>query len=104
MGSRMTLLAITQFNSQDNIDKNLFDVEYLIQQAKLQAAELIVLPENFACFAAGKQRETAAQFDDLKQRVEHLAFKYQIWIVAGTLPCPYRPNGSIIQDLSLIHI
>lgn len=28
----------------------------------------------------------------------NLAFKHQIWIVAGTLPCPYRPNGSIIQD------
>ena len=94
----MTLLAVTQFNSQDNIEQNLIDVETLIQQAKQQHAELIVLPENFACFAAGKQCETAAKFDALKQHIEQLAFKYQIWIVAGTLPCPYRPDGSIIQD------
>lgn len=94
----MTLLAVTQFNSQDRIEQNLFDVEQLIQQAKAQHAELIVLPENFACFAAGKQRETAEQFDALKQHLEKLAFQYHIWIVAGTLPCAYRPDGSIIQD------
>ena len=94
----MTLLAVTQFNSQNNIEQNLQDVETLIQQAKQQHAELIVLPENFACFAAGKQRETAARFDELKQHLEHLAFQYNIWIIAGTLPCAYRPNGSIIQD------
>lgn len=94
----MTLLAVTQFNSQDNIDHNFADVERLIQQAKAQQAELIVLPENFACFAAGKQSETAQRFDDLKQRIEKLAFAYQIWIVAGTLPCPYRPNGNTIAD------
>ena len=94
----MTLLAVTQFNSQDNIEQNLLDVEQFIQQAKERQAELIVLPENFACFAAGKQRETAARFDELKQRLEQLAFQYSMWIVAGTLPCPYRPDGTIIQD------
>lgn len=94
----MALLAVTQFNSQDNIDQNFLDVEHLIQQAKAQQAELIVLPENFACFAAGKQRETAARYDELKQRIEKLAFDYQIWIIAGTLPCPYRPNGQVITD------
>ena len=94
----MTLLAVTQFNSQDNIEQNLLDVETLMQQAKQQGAELIVLPENFACFAAGKQRETAQRFDELKQRLELLAFQYNLWIVAGTLPCAYRPNGSVIED------
>ncbi|KAA8731920.1 carbon-nitrogen hydrolase family protein [Acinetobacter qingfengensis] len=94
----MTLLAVTQLNSQNDIDSNFIQVEQLIQQAKAQQAELIVLPENFACFAAGKQSETAQQFDELKQRIEQLAFKHQIWIVAGTLPCPYRPNGNKITD------
>lgn len=94
----MTLLAVTQFNSQDNIEENFVYVERLIQQAKAQQAELIVFPENFACFAAGKQQETAQKFDALKQRIEQLAFNHQIWIVAGTLPCPYRPDGSIIED------
>lgn len=94
----MTKLAVTQLNSQNDIDQNFIEVEQLLKQAKIQQAELFVLPENFACFAAGKQAITAQRFDELKQRIEQLAFQYQIWIVAGTLPCPYRPNGEIVPD------
>ena len=94
----MALLAVTQLNSQNDIDANFSTVERLIIEAKAQHAELIVLPENFACFAAGKQPETAQRFDELKQRIEQLAFKHQIWIIAGTLPCPYRPDGKIVPD------
>lgn len=94
----MSLLAVTQMNSQNDIDDNFVQVECLLLQAKSQHAELLVLPENFACFAAGKQFETAQRFDELQQRLELLAFKYQLWIVAGTLPCPYRPNGVPVSD------
>jgi predicted amidohydrolase len=94
----MTLLSVVQMNSQDDIDANFTVIESLIQQSKADGAELIVFPENFVCFAGGKQRETAAQFERIQQRLEHLAQQYQIWIVAGTLPCPFRPDGSIIPD------
>jgi len=94
----MTLLSVAQMNSQNDIEANFDVIESLIQQSKAQAAELIVLPENFVCFAAGKQRETAAQFESIQKRLEQLAHHYQIWIIAGTLPCPFRPDGSIIQD------
>ena len=94
----MTLLSVAQMNSQNDIEANFIVIESLIQQSNAQAAELIVFPENFVCFAAGKQRETAAQFESIQQRLEQLAHRYQIWIVAGTLPCPFRPDGSIIQD------
>lgn len=94
----MSLLSVVQMNSQDDIETNFTVIESLIQQSKVQDAELIVFPENFICFAAGKQRETAAQFEAIQQRLEQLAHRYQIWIVAGTLPCPFRPDGSIIQD------
>ena len=94
----MTLLSVVQMNSQDDIDANFIVIESLIQQSKADGAELIVFPENFVCFAGGKQRETAAQFETIQQRLEHLAQQYQIWIVAGTLPCPFRPDGSIIPD------
>ncbi len=94
----MTLLSVAQMNSQNEIDTNFIVVESLIQQSKANGAELIVLPENFICFAAGKQRETAARFEEIQHRLESLAHTYQIWIVAGTLPCPFRPDGSIIQD------
>ncbi|MCH7308956.1 carbon-nitrogen hydrolase family protein [Acinetobacter sp. NIPH 1852] len=94
----MTLLSVVQMNSQDDIEANFLVIESLIQQSKAQATKLIVFPENFVCFAAGKQRETAAQFESIQKRLEQLAHHYQIWIVAGTLPCPFRPDGSIVPD------
>lgn len=94
----MTFLAVVQMNAQDDIEANFRVIESLIQQGKAQGTELIVFPENFVCFAAGKQRETAVQFESIQQRLEQLAQQYQIWIVAGTLPCPFRPDGSIITD------
>lgn len=94
----MTLLSVAQMNSQNEIEANFVVIESLIQQSKASGAELIVFPENFVCFAAGKQRETAARFEEIQKKLEQLAQQYQIWIVAGTLPCPYRLDGSIIQD------
>ena len=94
----MTLLSVVQMNSQDDIEANFIVIESLIQQSKADGVELIVFPENFVCFAAGKQRETATQFEAIQQRLEKLAHQYQIWIVAGTLPCPFRPDGSVISD------
>lgn len=94
----MTYLAVAQLNSQNDIDDNFLHVERLLQQAKVQNASLLVLPENFACFAAGQQKVTAQRFEELKARIEQLAFKYEMWIIAGTLPCPYRPNGNSIPD------
>ena len=94
----MTLLSVVQMNSQNNLESNFKIIDSLIQQSKVAGASLIVFPENFICFAAGMQRETAAQFESIQQRLEQLAHQYQIWIVAGTLPCPFRPDGSIIQD------
>ncbi len=94
----MTLLSVAQMNSQNDIEDNFKVIESLMQQSQVQGASLIVFPENFVCFAAGKQRETAAQFEIIQQRLEQLAHQYQLWIIAGTLPCPYRPDGSIIED------
>ncbi|RKG29072.1 carbon-nitrogen hydrolase family protein [Acinetobacter tianfuensis] len=94
----MTFLSVVQMNSQNDIEANFTVIESLIQKSKAQGASLIVFPENFVCFAASKQRETAAQFESIQQRLEQLAQRYDIWIVAGTLPCPFRPDGSIIED------
>lgn len=94
----MTFLSVAQMNSQNDIEANFIVIESLIAESKAQGASLIVFPENFVCFAAGKQRETAAQFESIQQRLELLAQQHGIWIIAGTLPCPFRPDGSMIQD------
>ena len=94
----MTLLSVVQMNSQNDIEANFMVIESLIQKSKALGSSLVVFPENFVCFAAGKQRDTAERFEEFQQRLEHLAYRHQIWIVAGTLPCPFRPDGSIIKD------
>ena len=94
----MTLLSVVQMNSQNDIEANFSVIESLMMESKAQGASLIVFPENFVCFAAGKQRETAERFDEFQTRLQNLAHQYQLWIVAGTLPCPYRPDRSVIQD------
>ena len=94
----MTLLSVVQMNSQNDIEANFSVIESLMMESKAQGASLIVFPENFVCFAAGKQRETAERFDEFQTRLQNIAHQYQLWIVAGTLPCPYRPDRSVIQD------
>ena len=94
----MTFLSVAQMNSQNDIEANFSVIDSLILQSKAQGASLIVFPENFVCFAAGKQRETGAQFEAIQQRLEQLAHRHDIWIIAGTLPCLFRPDGSIIED------
>lgn len=94
----MSILAAIQMSSQDNIADNLADAERLLAQASTAGACLAVLPENFACFAAGQQRQTAAQFEYIQDQLSVLARRFQLWIVAGSIPCPYRPNGQIVPD------
>jgi predicted amidohydrolase len=95
----MTLpVAAVQLSSQDTIADNLTAVASALAQAQAKQVQLLVLPENFACFAAGQQRNTAEQFDHIVQTLQQWAQQYGCWIVAGTIPCPYRPNGQIIPD------
>lgn len=96
--SSLPIIAVAQMNSQDSIVQNLAIVEQLIQHAKQKQAELIVFPENFLCFAQGQQFKTAARFDELQQQLQQLAAQYSIWLVAGSIPCPYRPNGQVVPN------
>ncbi len=94
----LPIFATAQMNSQDSIEQNLSDVAQLMQQAQQQQASLLVLPENFVCFAAGQQAKTAARFDDIVQQLQTLAAKHHLWLVAGSIPCPYRPNGQPVAN------
>lgn len=95
--TNLPIFAVAQMNSQDSIEQNLDDVSVLMMQACEQNASLLVLPENFACFAAGQQANTAARFDDIVQHLQQMAAKYGLWLVAGSIPCPYRPNGKSVD-------
>lgn len=94
----MALVSVAQMTSLNVIEDNLSSVNDLVISCHTKGSQLLVLPENFACFAPGKQRETAARFESIQSYLEHLAHRYQLWIVSGTIPCPFRPNGDIVPE------
>ncbi len=94
--SRQLTVAAVQMNSQQNIDDNLADIKAAIIDARAQGAQLVVLPEN--CCSMGRQFATAERFDALSATIADYARTYGIYVLAGSLPCPYRPDGIIVPD------
>lgn len=93
--SQFTTAAI-QMNSQQDIDKNLADIEAAIINARTQGAKLAVLPEN--CCSMGEQFATAERFDDLSATIAGYANTHGIHVLVGSLPCPYRPDGMSVPN------
>ncbi|WP_426223075.1 nitrilase-related carbon-nitrogen hydrolase [Psychrobacter sp. DWR1-2-3] len=89
-------VAAVQMNSQQNIEDNLADIKAAIIDARAQDAQLVVLPEN--CCSMGRQFATAEHFDELSATIADYARTYGIYVLAGSLPCPYRPDGVIVPD------
>lgn len=92
----MPTIANIQLNSQDNIDNNLAIIKKAVQTAATQGADLVVLPEN-ACLM-GYQRPLAQRFDEICAWYGELASTHNVHMIAGTLPCPTRLDGSVIAD------
>lgn len=92
----LPIIGNIQLNSQFNIDDNLTTIEHSIKAAKAAGVHILVLPEN-ACRMGG-QTELSHRFDDISSWYADLAFKHQLFIVAGTLPCPYRPDGTPVPS------
>ena len=89
-------VAAVQMNSQQNIEDNLADIKAAIIDASKQGAQLVVLPEN--CCSMGRQFATAERFDELSNTMAEYARTSGIYLLAGSLPCPYRPDGVIVPD------
>ena len=96
INNKQLTVAAIQMNSQQDIEKNLADIKAAIIDAHLQGAKLIVLPEN--CCSMGKQFATAERFEALSATIADYARTYGIYVLAGSLPCPYRPDGVIVPD------
>ncbi len=90
------ITAAVQMNSQQDIDKNLSDIQAAIIDARTQGAQLVVLPEN--CCSMGRQFATAERFDDLSATIAGYARTHGIYVLAGSLPCSYRPDGTHVPN------
>lgn len=94
--SKHLTVAAVHMNSQQNIEDNLADIKAAIIDASKQGAQLVVLPEN--CCSMGRQFATAERFDELSNTMSEYARASGIYLLAGSLPCPYRPDGVIVPD------
>ena len=90
--TKLTKFAIVELNSQTDILANLQSIELGIKIASERGTRMVILPENAFCF--GKQGFASQYFDALKAWSAHAARHYGVYLLAGTLPCPYRPDGT----------
>ena len=93
--NKLTVAAV-QMNAQQDIETNLATIKSAISEASKQGAKLIVLPEN--CCSMGRQFPTAERFDELSATLAGYAREQDVYLLAGTLPCLYRPDGTVIPD------
>ncbi|WP_350561178.1 nitrilase-related carbon-nitrogen hydrolase [Psychrobacter sp. CAL346-MNA-CIBAN-0220] len=96
MNDNQLTLAAVQLNSQQDIKANLASIEAAINDACAQGAKLVVLPEN--CCSMGEQFATAERFEVLSATLADYARVHNVYLLAGTLPCLYRPDGVIVPD------
>lgn len=92
----MLKVACVQLNSQTDILANLIQIESAVKTAVSLGVSLVVLPENAFCF--GKQGLASRHFHALQDWCGKLAEHHKIHLLAGTLPCPFRPDGTPVAD------
>ncbi|MDO4441955.1 MAG: nitrilase-related carbon-nitrogen hydrolase [Moraxella sp.] len=88
-------IASIQLNSQTDIDANLATIKRAISDAAPHA-DLIVLPENMCVM--GRQSGLAERFDEMCDALSDLAKTHQVHLLAGTLPCRVRADGTPVPD------
>nr|WP_312276819.1 nitrilase-related carbon-nitrogen hydrolase [Moraxella sp. CTOTU46711] len=94
--TKLTKFAIVELNSQTDMLANLQSIELGIKIASERGTRMVILPENAFCF--GKQGFASQYFDALKAWSAQAARHYGVYLLAGTLPCPYRPDGTPVAD------
>lgn len=86
----MSDCAAIQMASSPNVNFNLLEADKLIAEAARANAKLVALPENFALMgenAADKLTHKEADGQGpIQNFLSETAKKYNVWIVAGTIP------------------
>lgn len=117
----MSKVAAIQMASGPNVKANLAEAEKLIKIAAQQAAELVVLPENFAIMGTAETDKVkiAEPFGSglLQNYLKEQAIKNNIWLVGGTIPIRsekpgkvyaacllFNPQGELVARYDKIHL
>ncbi|MCA0403212.1 MAG: carbon-nitrogen hydrolase family protein [Proteobacteria bacterium] len=92
----MPIAAALQMVSSASVQENLNTVSEFFLKAKDHNADLIVLPENFALM--GKHETDKFNIAEnlgegfIQEQLQALAKKFNIWIIAGTIPIKSTDN------------
>jgi nitrilase len=84
--------------SGDDWSENQASILQGLEQAKAAQVRLLVLPENMAAFSATAMQALAARSDEVIAWLSQQAAAHDMYLLAGTLPLSYRPDGSLITD------
>lgn len=88
--SKAARLAAVQITTGPDVEKNLAAIERQIKQATLEGANIVALPEVFACYDSQKylalgQQEVNA-LGTLRSRMAGWAKDNQVFLIGGTIP------------------
>ena len=117
----MSTVAAIQMASAPQTDANLLEAGRLIQLAKEQGAELIVLPENFPIMGMEETDKVKIRerFNDgpIQNFLRDQAKRHKLWIVGGTIPLEcddpnkilaacmlYNSDGEVVARYDKIHL
>ena len=91
--------AVVQLNSQMEWIDNKPVIEKLLQQAAMDGAEIVVLPENFALFGNLRLREILPDtYPRIVEFLSNTAVDLGLAIVAGSIPCLYTEEGEPVAN------
>ena len=117
----MSKVAAIQMASAPQRDANLMETARLIQLAKEQGAELVVLPENFSIMGIEETDKVDIRepYDDgpIQNFLHEQSRKHKLWIVGGTIPLQcddpskiiaatmlYNAEGDVVARYDKIHL
>ena len=115
--------AVIQMSSGKNVDDNLKQALALLTDAQQKKAQLVVLPEMFACLGVTNQYELASERfcdNDVIGLIKSWAKQFQFYIVAGSMPLldhkqnhshkvlaaslVFSPSGEVVSQYNKIHL
>jgi nitrilase len=116
----MKLIAL-QMTSNGVVEDNLTQAARLLQQANPTAGDLVLLPENFACYGGGdKAYMSIAERlgkGPIQTWLSQQAKLYEIYLVAGSVPTQsqelhrcyttslaFSPAGELLQHYHKLHL
>ncbi len=82
----MLRIALVQLVSSARPEDNLRIVDTLLTECARQHAHFVVLPENFLAYGSQINLFSREQLAELRDHICKLAVKYNLWIVAGSMP------------------